>query len=437
VIIDKTERVYRVSSLLEKIKAVPVEWLEKPAEDKVSDKLSLIPCSSYSVLIASWKKAMCWTEGLECALSVMFASILSTKSIGDQLWIKIIGPASCGKTTLCEAISVNYKYVIALSTIRGFHSGYRTADGEDNSLIAKSRDKTLVTKDGDTLLQSSNLGKILSEARDIYDRVGRAHYLNTVSNDYTGINMTWILCGTSSLKSIDQSELGERFLDCVIMEQIDDDLEDEVLRRVATRTVRNLSYESNGEPESQYDEELIKAMQLTGGYVGHLRDNATQLLSNVTLPKEHSIKCIHLGKFVAYLRARPSIRQEEVVEREFGARLVSQIIRLTMCLAVVMNKRIVDEEVMKRAIKVARDTCAGHTLDITKVLYRSGQKGRTVRALSLETGYVEVNTKRMLRFLSRIGVVERFNARPKGKAVRVCWRLTSKLYKLYESTGIS
>src|SRR5690606_35550052 len=142
-----------------------------------------------------------------------------------------------------EAISVNQDYVVAKSTIRGFHSGFKT-DGngeEDNSLIDQIRDKTLVTKDGDTLLQSPNLGQILSEARDLYDSTSRTHYRNKMSRDYAGVRMTWLLCGTSSLREIDQSELGERFLDCVLMDDIDDELEDAILWRVANRVDRNMS----------------------------------------------------------------------------------------------------------------------------------------------------------------------------------------------------
>ena len=146
---------------------------------------------------SAWRKALKWTDGLDCALSVMLASVTSTMQVGDQLWVKIIGPASCGKSTLCEALSVNDKYILAKSTIRGFHSGYKSdRDGtEDNSLIVQVRNKTLITKDGDTILQSPNLGQILSDARDLYDCTTRSHYKNKMGKDYVGVRMTWILCG--------------------------------------------------------------------------------------------------------------------------------------------------------------------------------------------------------------------------------------------------
>ena len=263
-------RLTAVCGLLARLHPVPLAWLTRKANGQTASDggaLLTLPCTHYRDMIGSWRKALKWTDGLDHALSVMLASITSTKSIGDQLWIKVIGPAACGKSTLCEALSVSQEYVFAKSTIRGFHSGYvgeNNKAGQDHSLIPLIRDKTLVTKDGDTLLQSPNLNQILSEARDLYDGTSRTHYRNATSRDYSGIRMTWILCGTSSLRAIDSSELGERFLDCVIMDTIDNQMEDEILWRVVNRAQRNVCIESDGEAASQYARELALAMQLTG-----------------------------------------------------------------------------------------------------------------------------------------------------------------------------
>ncbi len=379
---------------------------------------------------------MKWTEGLEHALAVMLASIASTKSVGDQLWVKVIGPASCGKSTLCEAVSVNTKHVLAKSTIRGFHSGFRTQGGdgeEDNSLVSMLYDKTLVTKDGDTLLQSPNLGQILSEARDLYDSTARTHYRNAMSKDYQGVRMTWILCGTSSLRSIDSSELGERFLDCVIMEGIDDEMEDEVLYRVVNKTDKNMSIAADdGDAATQYDPDLAYAMQLTGGYVDYLRDNAQDLLGKIEASDQMKFRCTRLGKFVALMRARPSERQEENAEREFAARLVSQLWRLAKCLALVLNKTRVDEEVMLRVKKVALETSRGQTLEIAYQLKEAGSAGMFHSSIAMAITKPEEKTKALLRFLKLIGVVEMFtDTSVKGVRSKPKWRLTQRMTKLF------
>lgn len=340
---------------------------------------------------------------------------------------------NCGKSTLCEAISVNKKYVKALSTIRGFHSGYMTdKEGkEDHSLISKLKNKTLVTKDGDTLLQSPNLGQILSEARDIYDRTSRSDYRNSKSSNYEGINMTWILCGTSSLRSIDSSELGERFIDCVMMEGIDDELEDMINERVIHRVIRNMKGKNNG--TSSDDPDMIRAKQLTGGYIDHLRKNADDLLSQLEFPNEAIQECKFLGKFVAYMRARPSRSQDETAEREFSSRLVSQHGRIAMCLAVVLSKKSVDTEVMRRVKQVALDTARGVILDICTHLYRNHEDGLSPTEIALHTSQTDTDVRKRLRFLKRIGVADFHKVKAENSLRgKVKWKLTSRLYGLYE-----
>jgi hypothetical protein len=434
------ERLGKLSGLFGKVQPIPTDWI--PGRDKKSEKgkteMDIVHCDNWKELVTAWRRPMKWLDGLDKALSVMLACVVSTKALGDQLWVMVIGPAACGKSTLCEALSVNKKYILAKSTIRGFHSGFKTdqAGTEDHGLVAKLAGKTLVTKDGDTLLTSPNLPQILAEARDIYDSTSRTHYRNATSRDYQGIRMTWILCGTSGLRQIDSSELGERFLKCSIMDRIDDELEDEILWRVVNRADRSMTYEADGDIETQYDPDMVKAMQLTGGYVSYLREHAQSLLSAVTLDEASLIRCLRLGKFVAYTRARPSKKQDESVEREFAARLASQMTRMAKCLAVVLNmkKVTVDSDVMVRLTKVAMDTAKGRTCDIIKHLAKSGEKGLELGTVATLTNHTEDKERTLLRFLRHIGAVEvyRPDAKKMGISPRPHWRLTSRMAKLYQ-----
>jgi hypothetical protein len=432
------DRLPYLQALLERVQVIPEAWVigRSPTTAKRGGvEIEILPCESWTELVNQWRKAMKWTEGLDRALSVMLASIASTKAVGDQLWVKIIGPAACGKSTLCEAVSINKKFVLAKSTIRGFHSGFKAESNEeeDNSLLAQVNDKTLVTKDGDTLLQSPNLGQILSEARDVYDRNSRTHYRNKASRDYEGISMTWILCGTSSLRSIDSSELGERFLDCVIMERIDEDLEDEILLRVANRTARNMGLESDGNASSQLDPELIRAMQLTGGYIDYLCHNARDLLQAVQAEDDKLRKCIHYAKYTAIMRARPSAMQAEVAERELASRLTSQITRLAHCLAIVLNRKSLDDEVMRRTKLTALNTSRGRTTELAKHLYEAGERGATLEALAIFTGQTADAERTMLKFLRQIDAVEVFvSPEAKGLAAKPRYRLTKRVRRLWE-----
>lgn len=437
------ERVSVMRRVLHSVEPIPAEWVKgrtSQAQATGGTEIECLPCSDWSSLQNTWRKAMHWTEGLDRTLSVMLASVTSTKSVGDQLWIKVIGPPSSGKSTLCEAISINKKNVLALSTIRGFHSGFKDPDagGANISLIIRLNGKTLVTKDGDSLLTAPNKDQILGEARDLYDGTARSDYRNGMGKAHEGIRVTWILCGTGELKNLDTSELGARFLDCYVMEEICDELEDSIGLSVAYRALRGVSAESNGEAESQYDPDLLQAMQLTGGYVNYLRDNAQMLLTEVgkevLLNDEHMLHvCAKLAKFVSYIRARPSKKQDEMIVREMSARLVSQLTRLALCLSVVLCKKTIDKEVLRRVTRVAMDTAKGRTLNIVRKLFPDGAIGTDIKHISHLKGETEDKLRPLLYFMRAIGIVEVFSVKEiRGLAARPKWRLTDSFYKLYE-----
>jgi len=437
--LTQLKRLKKLSELLTKLHPLSLEQLQNQAKLKDTNQpqvaLECIPCDSYEILTLHWRKAMFWTVGLDSALATMLASVVSTAIVGDQLWVKVIGPASCGKTTLCEAIAISRKYVMSKSTIRGFHTGWKATDGEDHSLIAQANNKTLLTKDGDALLQAPNISQILSEARDIYDTTSRSHYRNTQSTDYSGIRITWIICGTSSLRKLDSSELGERFLDCVVMESINDDLEDEILWRVAERTERNMNIETTNNIKTQYDPNLALAMQYTGGFVNHLRENAATILGKIVMDNTAKRKCIKLGKLIAFMRARPSSVQTESVEREFAARLVSQLVRLAKCLAAVLNKTTIDTEIIERVSKIALDTARGKTLEIAELLF-DNQDGLEPNAIAIYTGSTVEKVNRLLYFMRKIHIVK-LNHYVNENGVqtkRRLWILTPKMRQLCNET---
>jgi hypothetical protein len=433
---DELSRVDALGLLLVNLSPVPGEWWGggKTGSPSGCVELEILPCTDWKTLVLAWRKAMKWGPGLDRALSVMLACLSTTRSVGDQLWVKIISPPSGGKSTLCEALSVNKKYVLAKSTIRGFHSGFKSdkSGSEDNSLAALARNKCLVIKDGDTLLQSPNLSQILAEARDVYDRVSRTHYRNKMSRDYEGLNMTWILCGTESLRALDSSELGERFLDCVIMTEVEEDEELATSIRIGFRAAQEMSFLSDGTADSRDRPELVLAKRLTGGYVEYLCSNAQTLFDAVPDDDGAVVRCAKLGMFVSYMRARPSLKQEESVTRELSYRLASQHVRLAKALAVVLNRTSLDEEVMGRVRLVALDTSRGRTFNIIRVLYEVGEGGCGPTELCRGSGEADDKLKTLIRFLKRLGMVKDvpFEEGELRRGSR--WMLTGRLRKLYK-----
>lgn len=425
-------RARRLAEILDRLQPVPDAWTTSLAgSGNVGMGLAPSTCTNYRTLIANWRKAMRWTPGLDGALSIMLASVVSTRLPGDQLWTLVLSPPSTGKSTLCEALATAREYIHSKSTLTRLYSGYKTdKEGkEDYSLVPRIRNKTLIIKDLDPLLKDAGRALILGQLRDLYDGTSRTHYNNAMSREYIGVRTTMIFCGTPAVREFDAAEFGARFLCYSIMDQIDNELEHEVLQKVARRACANLAA-SNGNPEGYYEADFVKAMKVTGGYVNYLRENDIELLSNIELDQDVLDQCIALGKFVAYLRARPSKAQSETAEREFASRLVSQHVKLAKCLPVVLGKKSVDDQVISRITKTSLDTCRGNSLTIVMYLYESLSNlkaGMSLRALTLATGSTEQRIARLLRFMMHIGIVERKQTKQGTR-----WVLTNIMRDLYK-----
>lgn len=432
---DLESRQRLLQTLSTYIVPIPESWIV--GDEKDSKILEPKTCTSWGELVDAWRNAFEWTSGLDTALSALIAVVLSTKTLGDPLWLKIIGPPSCGKSVLAEAVGVASRYVISKSTIRGFHSGQKTSDDKDYSLISLIRDKTLIIKDGDTLLRSPNRDQILSEARDLYDGSSRSHYRNNAGKDYTGVKFTWIICGTEALRTLDSSDLGERMLDCVVVDDMDEELEDAIGWRVALQKARSVRVESNCAAITHDTSEMVLAKRLTGGYISYLRENASRLLDSIQEDHEPLRLCQLLGTFVSFMRTKPVEETKKVIEhkvqRELSFRLVAQHVRMAICLAATLGKTRLDEDVMTRVYKIGLDTARGVSLDTTTLLYGSGDTGLESKAVAISLGISEEKTRSLLRFLSKIKVVESFLPNSKLRAgMRARWRLTKRLRHLYQ-----
>jgi hypothetical protein len=229
---------------------------------------------------------------------------------------------------------------------------------------------------------------------------------------------------------LDRSELGERFLTCVIMDKIDPKLEFEIgMRKVNhMRTVMGRGRTSGVSTQAK----MNKFKALTGGYIDYLRTNADELIDRVYMSDEVAELCCKLGTFVAYMRARPSITQDEDVEREMCPRLVCQITKLAFCLAAVMGKDEVDDEVMDYVCKVASDTARGKTARITKQLYKVHPRGEHIKGIAAMNSEKESKMVDYMRFLTQIDVVTLFDASEFfGSGAIPRYKLTSTVASLY------
>lgn len=454
---DLEGRVQCLTDLMQKFEECPQEWTVGKSLRATGGvhELTLVECDSWTDLVNQWHKAMTMSEGLVNGLAVMAATVISTLIVGEQLWFKMVSPPSTGKTRLCEAFTTNFKYCHAMSQLTGFHSGVSRSDRDNKvqadtsksikkprqSLLGKIRGKTVFVKDSDPLIQNPMLPQIMAEFRDIYDGSSTAEYKNGVTRKETGTYTTFVLSGTETLRLLDDSDAGQRFLDFQIVEKVTDEMEVPIMRNMFKSMLRNGGKERTAEALTQDAPEMTLAKQMTGGYVKYLRENASELTDGVKIPDELEDDFIGMAQFVSYLRARPSdMQKEEFVQREMSGRVMLQLGKLARCLAAVMQKDVVDDSIMQIVRKVAVDTSRGDTQSIvTRMMQPDAlKKGIDVETIRESTGIRPIRVTEMLSYLSKLGVVRRVNTEVTEvsqygsfKTNKIFWQVAGSFRVLY------
>ena len=291
------------------------------------------------------------------------------------------------------------------------------------------------------MMASPHFHQIMSQQRRIFDGKSGATFKNSSQDTlYVGLRTPWIMAGTPALLDTDQSRLGDRFQRVIIEDPGQD--EKRAILRSAIRSERRAMLEtSNGTAGGIVDPKTRKAHALTGGYIDWLRANVEEKLPLVesNLTDEVEDMCADLAELAADLRARPceDKRKREVHDsKELPTRLARQNIRLATHLCVVMNKIMVDSDVMRVVRKVALDTAHGRPLNIVRWMCSVNPKAHG--ALYQECGglsevvlsaWCNISKERLemyLAFLKKIDVLQ-YRRTSQGSF----WLLTDRVYDLY------
>jgi hypothetical protein len=427
----------KLAWLLERIAPVPDDWIPGRSRAQVQmGDLKLRPkfCKDWAEVDNAWKIAWSHSPNHQRTLACMLACAASTPLQGWPLWLRIIGPGSCGKTTMAEALAIS-ENCWSESRFTGLHSGWKTdRDGEeDHGLLPKITGKCFIIKEGDTLRTNPSRAKIMGELRDAADGVARAHYGHGVRREYHDSYFTSLLLGTDSIRELDASEVGNRYIDVVVMRHIDREMEKTINRRVSWQAFYSKQTRRDGTAESRMTPEKAEAYKLTAGYLDYLYSNIDKLTSKIEPTDDDAERMDAFGRFVAYMRARPSKVQDENTSREFSARLVEQYAALALCLAAVTNAKSIDDYTTEVVRQSVLDTARGKTFDLCLFLYEQGEMGYEPERLANAIGWDKDKVKEHLRFLRRIDCVETFR-RDQGTAKgNLRYRMTDDVYKLWAS----
>ena len=423
-----------------------VEIIQTIPDEDTNDQPQIEPLhrSSFNELCKDFESCLHFTQILKDTLATMLAVVISTELQGEQLWLRVIGPPGSGKTTLAECITAARDYVFPQSIFTGFHSGFigkpKKGEKADPSLLPDMDGKTFIVKDGDTLLTAPNLPRLLSELRDIYDGTSRSRYRTRASKQYEGLRISMIICGTDQIRLLNRSSLGERFLDCEILGNEDTQpFLDRALSNAYATIVKSLLPE-NKDNEVKSDDQLLILKQVTLGFIIYLKDNL-HTLPVPTLSESMGNRIKALGQIVSFMRATVHREKDGLVQRprvELATRLVGQLTKLAICLALVKGKKTIDREIYNITRKRAFDTAEGFQLEVASLLIKY-QDGLSSKQIALELNLSESSVKRYLIDMQELQIVNRCDV-PNRSGIRGrdrhIWKLSAAIRVLWKQTVI-
>jgi len=306
-----------------------------------------ISVDTFEKFIQVFRETYHSTQDMELCLLLVLTSIYSINVGGEQLWLRVIGPPGCGKTTVAKAVSSSDQVVLK-STFTGLFSGWADDKDEDASLVPIIAGKSLIVKDADALLQQPNIARIFSELRDFYDKDSSPQWKNRKHYDYRNIPTTMILFGTNVLRRSDQSFLGERFLDLEM--RISHRDEELISERAMERSLTLAADPSKLPPE-------LQVQAAAKGFIDHHLLNRQH---NSSLTKSLQTEILKLAKLTAKMRTkvdRDMFGRGDITfapVAELPTRLIGQLAKMCTCTHMVLNR---DDEVVSRRLlhKVVRD----------------------------------------------------------------------------------
>jgi hypothetical protein len=288
------------------------------------------------------------TDDMRLGLLLVLCSLYSINKEGEQLWLRVIGPPGCGKTTIAKAVSASERVVLK-STFTGLFSGWADDKQEDASMIPLIAGKTLVVKDADALLRQPNVDRIFSELRDFYDKDSSTQFKNRIAHDYRNIRCTMILMGTNVLRRSDQSFLGERFLDYEL--RISKQDQESIERKMLARSIAVFGELGNLPPETpvqQAAKGFIDHHLLDRNVVPTFSDNLQQVIR-----RRAKLTSIMRTKVDRDMYGRGEITFQPI--KEVATRLIGQYTKMAGCVPAVLNKEVWEPTAIKLLNKVTTD----------------------------------------------------------------------------------
>ena len=370
---------------------------DPPREGKLPPPTPLTLTAAKEVF-AKWIKLDDWT-----ILDVVLGTVIVHRLDGDPLWMLVVGPPGAIKTEILRTLS-SHPDVKAVSTLSptALISGYIT-DGPDPSLLPKLDGKVLIVKDFTAILQMQRDARqeVISMLRDCYDGEACRAFGTGEVKSYRS-RFGFIAAVTPAIDNYGSvnAMLGERYLRFRLRTGDTLDKIDKALGNTAS--------------------EGIMRTELAEAALGVLAQNP----GTPHLPDDIAIQIRHLANLVATARSEVSRDSTGTVTfvpvPEVGTRVVKQLKKLALGVAMVRGIDAVDSDVYRIVVRVGRDTLPSMRERLLRDLWGTREVFQVTADIADRCEVDTDTARRWLADLRLLGIVDRFAGSRNAHEWRLC-----------------
>lgn len=195
------------------LKKLPIKTNEKGEAPGYDPNVSSVRCESVEELMEHIKGKLEVNRAIDQSFKFLLA-VAHSLTLGDgMLWSWVVGPAGSGKTTFVDLIGGVWGKTYCVDKFTGFFSGFKQGN-KDASILPQCDKRIFIVRDfTGTLAIGSDADRIFGEMRDVYEGKARAAYRNNIDREYK-VYFPFIGCVTNVIRSVNNADLGERFLMC-------------------------------------------------------------------------------------------------------------------------------------------------------------------------------------------------------------------------------
>ncbi len=381
-------------------------------------------CKSFNELTEIYDENLHFLYEHKMTLLIMLATVMSPFTGGPQIGLRVIGRPGSLKSTFAEALAQAKKYVYARSKFTGLVSGDRKVV-KKAMLAYKIDGMCLLVKDADPMLQMSNLSEVESEIRDsLADNVIRPEYRTGESFEIRTV-YSLILCGTKTLRNMDDALLGSRFIDCVIHKDTSEDKK--IIRRAMDTEFSALARGMSAEKPTVKMDAVIEAIApKTMGFLDHIHNKLETGIhfKDPTDNQKHRIEAMAdlIGMCRAGVERDSADDLKHRPEQELGSRLVKQLTRLAMMISVLLSNNNSAQFTKKNLdvlLKIVHDTCYGWRYEIIEILASAKRPMRADDIVLEGKDFTDTLTRRHLADMEALNLIQtekRPNSHGRGRS---------------------